>query len=98
MNNLFKTKENIEEEFLIELDPNIEILFAQYTYEDYYGSAFVLFTLNGELFEAHGDHCSCHGLQGQWKPEKTSKEYLLSLPEHYWDDRPGALTIVQNLP
>lgn len=31
--------------------------------------AFVVFRRAGELYEAHGSHCSCHGFEGQWEPE-----------------------------
>jgi hypothetical protein len=32
----------------------------------------------GNLFEAHGSHCSCYGFEGQFKPELTSEVYLKS--------------------
>jgi hypothetical protein len=32
----------------------------------------------GRLYEVIGSHCSCMGFEDQWKPEITSKEYLLS--------------------
>lgn len=54
----------------------VNILFASYAYEDYSGSAFVLFEKDGELYEVHGSHCSCYGLEGQWNPEKTSLKAL----------------------
>ena len=47
------------------------ILFAWYEYEDYNGNAYVLFERGGKLFEVHGGHCSCYGLEGQWEPEET---------------------------
>lgn len=59
------------------------IIIASYTYEDYSGSAFVLFQKEGKLFEVHGSHCSCYGLSEgdysggattQWQPEETSAE------------------------
>ena len=63
-----------------------EVLLASYTYEDYSGSAFVLFRRGGKLYEVNGSHCSCYGLedrsysgewgQTQWEPEETSKEAL----------------------
>lgn len=49
-----------------------DILFAYYMYEDYSGRAFVLYRKTRVLYEAHGSHCSCDGLQGQWKPERTT--------------------------
>lgn len=32
----------------------------------------------GKVFEIHGSHCSCYGFEGQFKPEATTAEYLLS--------------------
>lgn len=54
-----------------------EILLASYGYGDYSGDAFVLFRKNTTLYEVNGSHCSCRGLEGQWEPEKTTKEALL---------------------
>lgn len=54
----------------------IEVLLASYTYRDYEGEAFVLFRKDGQLFEVNGGHCSCYGLEGQWKPEETTIEAL----------------------
>lgn len=53
-----------------------QFIIADYTYENYSGSSFVLFTENGKLYENHGSHCSCYGLEGQWSPEETSVEEL----------------------
>lgn len=84
--NLFNNNEDIEREFRIKLDPDMNILLAFYEYEDYSGDAFVLFEQNGKLYEVHGSHCSCFGLSEesyaddepstQWKPEETSIESL----------------------
>jgi hypothetical protein len=71
-----------------------EVLLASYTYEDYSGSAFVLFRRDGKLYEVNGSHCSCHGLEAQsyrdnesrtqWEPEETSKEALEKrIDNHY---------------
>lgn len=49
-----------------------EILFASYGGAAYEGDAIVLFEREGKLFEVHGGHCSCYGLEGQWTPEETS--------------------------
>ena len=54
----------------------VNIVFAYYSYEDYTGRAFVLFTKEDKLYEVHGSHCSCYGLEGQWEPEETSVELL----------------------
>ncbi len=53
-----------------------EVIIAGYEYENYEGSAFVLYEKNGKLYEANGGHCSCYGLEGQWKPEETTWEAL----------------------
>jgi hypothetical protein len=62
-----------------------DVLFASYTYEDYSGSAFVLFKRNGKFFEVNGSHCSCFGLSesdycgdttSQWQPEEVTVEAL----------------------
>jgi hypothetical protein len=49
-----------------------EVLFASYGGGDYDGDAFVVFVRDGKLYEVHGSHCSCNGLEGQWSPEETS--------------------------
>lgn len=40
------------------------------------GEAFVLFVEDNRLYEVHGSHCSCYGLEGQWEPEETLLEAL----------------------
>ena len=65
-----------------------KILLAAYYDEDYEGDAYVLFERGGKLWEVHGSHCSCNGLEGQWDPEETSWEYFRS--EHYYMPRPVA--------
>lgn len=55
----------------------VEILVASYTYEYYSGSAYVLFSREGKLFEVHGSHCSCYDLEGQWEPEEADREAIL---------------------
>lgn len=77
-------REGMREDFAISDEElrGIEVLLASYTYEDYEGSAFVLFRKNGKLFEVNGGHCSCYGLEGQWEPEETSVESLKHRLEH----------------
>lgn len=53
-----------------------DILLASYTLEFYDGAAFVLFRRDGKLFEVHGGHCSCYGLENQWEPEETTAEAI----------------------
>ncbi len=52
------------------------VLVASYTYDDYSGSAYVLFERDGKLYEVHGSHCSCYGLEGQWEPEETFEDAI----------------------
>jgi hypothetical protein len=73
----FENKQDIEDSFDIELLEDIKILFSYYSHGNYEGSAFVLFEQNGILYEVNGFHCSCHGLEGQWEPEATTKESIL---------------------
>lgn len=75
---LFDTPDNVYREFQdyserekSELPSNLVLLYADYTYEDYSGDAYVL-GYNKEkkqFFEVHGSHCSCYGLEGQWDEE-----------------------------
>ena len=55
----------------------VTILLAYYLYEDYSGEAYVLFERDGDLFEVHGSHCSCYGLEGQWEPFRVEKQEIL---------------------
>lgn len=57
-----------------------EMLFASYETPGYEGYALVLVEREGQLFEVHGSHCSCYGLEGQWQPEATSWSALAMRP------------------
>jgi len=48
------------------------ILYAKYRYEDYSGSAYILYMIEDKMYEVHGSHCSCNGLEGQWSPEEVT--------------------------
>lgn len=67
------------------------IIYAGYTYEDYSGSAVVVFELYGEVFENHDGHCSCNGLE-HWDPERTSVDAIRMRPNHAWPGLQEALT------
>ncbi len=49
-----------------------QILFASYGQGSYDGDAIVIYTDHETLYEVNASHCSCYGLEGQWKPEETS--------------------------
>lgn len=74
----FDDKADVASQFNTTLADDIDIVFAWYTYEDYSGDAFVLFTQGGKLYEVNGGHCSCYGLEDQWEPEVTSVAALRS--------------------
>jgi hypothetical protein len=40
----------------------------------------------GKLFEVTGSHCSCFGFEGQFTPEETSVEYLISDKAYFGRD------------
>ena len=57
---------------------HVDVLLASYGTDNYIGNAFVLFRNNkdGQLYENHGSHCSCYGLENQWREELTTIESL----------------------
>lgn len=55
---------------------DIDVVFASYNTESYEGDAIVVFRRDGKLFESHGSHCSCYGLEDQWGPEEATVESL----------------------
>jgi uncharacterized protein (DUF1330 family) len=68
---LFENQEDVLNAFEVPESERegIFICAAEYEYEDYDGRASVVFYQNGTLYEVHGSHCSCYGLEGQWEPE-----------------------------
>jgi hypothetical protein len=48
------------------------VLFASYGGVYYEGDAIVIYRQDDALYEVHGSHCSCYGLEDQWKPEETT--------------------------
>ena len=71
----WKTYEDVLGDYGDNLPPEDDIVYAGYTYEDYSGSALIVFRKDGKLFENNDGHCSCHGLE-HWAPEETSVEAL----------------------
>jgi len=81
---LFTSNEDICHEFQIDEKElkDAYVHAAVYRYEDYSGSALVLFEKNGKLFSVHGSHCSCNGLEDQWEPGEISWKLVL----HWLDE------------
>ncbi len=84
-----------------------QILFASYGGASYEGDAFVLYEREGKLYEVSGGHCSCFGLEGQWKPEETAwaalamrkrdgKPYEMFLTDHDNDARAAYWSLVDS--
>lgn len=48
-----------------------DVFIAVYEPGDYSGRAFALFLHEGKLYEVHGSHCSCNGLEECWDPSET---------------------------
>lgn len=55
---------------------DINILFASYGQDNYFGDAWVLYEKDGKLYEVNGSHCSCYGLENQWNPEEVMLKEL----------------------
>lgn len=53
-----------------------EVIFAGYNTPSYEGYALVIYRNGEDYFSVEGSHCSCYGLEGQWKPEQYTKEVL----------------------
>ena len=71
--------ENIIEEFNEDAYAyrDAELIYASYDIDGYEGEAFVLFWMDNKLYEAHGSHCSCYGLEDQWDPEIAELDAIL---------------------
>src|SRR5436190_5375054 len=67
-----------------------EVVYAGYTYEDYSGSALVVFVRDGAWFENHDSHCSCYGLEC-WRPEGALPEAIAK-----YEGWPGLAEAVRN--
>lgn len=83
----FSSRADVEENFRITLRPTDEILVAHYSgygtdESDYEVWARVLFVdrsvTPAQLYEVHGSHCSCFGLEDQWKPEPVTLHNVLA--------------------
>jgi hypothetical protein len=74
----------------VPIDPGGEILAAYYSYEDYSGDAAVIVRgRDGVLREVYGSHCSCYGLEDQWKPEEVVPSELLARAERRFAEEPS---------
>lgn len=72
----WNTDKDVYSSFQTDINPNNNILFAAYEYIYYSGNAIVIFERDSKLYEVHGSHCSCNGLEGQWNEEDTTWEAI----------------------
>ena len=76
----FQDRYDVAREFSVPVEEfdEYEILIAIYDLsEAYSGDAYVLmYRKDAGLYEAHGSHCSCYGLEGQFEPESVPVEAL----------------------
>jgi len=68
----FKDNQSIEDAYKCKITDGAEILLAYYGYGSCCGVSFVIYRLDGKLYEVNGSHCSCYGLKDQWSPEETT--------------------------
>ena len=73
---IWKSRDDVVNNYGKDTPTEDEIIYAGYTYEDYSGAALVVYMRDGVLYENNDGHCSCYGLE-DWNPEETSKEALL---------------------
>lgn len=71
----------VQKEFDTTAPEPAQVIFADYEYENYSGSADVLFRDGDNFVYASGSHCSCYGLEGQWEPETYAPDELLGQVE-----------------
>lgn len=64
-----------------ETDQDKLVLFAAYDTPSYEGYAMVVYVQNGKFYLADGSHCSCFGLEDQWKPEEMPLKALLKMAD-----------------
>lgn len=68
----WQKREDIENDFCIKLEDDVNIIIAAYDTPDYSGEAYVLYEQKDKLYEVFGSHCSCFGLETQWEPTETT--------------------------
>jgi len=55
-----------------------QIIIAILNDHGYEEDSYFLMSKDGKLYENFAGHCSCMGFEGQFQPEETSVEYLMS--------------------
>jgi hypothetical protein len=74
---IFQSWADVQREYEMDWAEPDEVLYANYSYEDYTGDSDVVYRNGPSIFWQRGSHCSCFGLEGQWDPEEYSPELFV---------------------
>lgn len=93
----FSSWKSVQKNFETDFPEPPEVLAASYEYANYYGTAWVVYAdESGIIWEVHGSHCSCYGLEGQWAPElmgpRSIALKMIKMRNYYKYDRLKAET------
>lgn len=78
--NRWKSWKDVAGDFQITLPEPEEVIFADYTHADCCGDAFVVYREGDKYFTVTGSHCSCYGLEDEWKTEEyPSLDFLIEV-------------------
>lgn len=83
----FSSWSDVRSYFEIDVAEPDQVLYAVYDCPDYEGYADVIYRVGDRFYWAHGSHCSCYGLEGQWDPEEYSQQELAEVllrGDHFW--------------
>lgn len=64
----FSSWADVQKEYAMSEPEPKYVIFAYYTYEDYSGTACVLYWDDGKYYLDESGHCSCYGLEDTWEP------------------------------
>lgn len=88
---LFGSWADVQSQFEMSMPQPDEVIYAEYDRPGYEGYANVIYRNGDRFYWAHGSHCSCYGLEGQWDPEEYDARtltYILRRGRHWrLDDR-----------
>lgn len=90
---------DVQRDFRMEEKEPTEVLYASYTYENYSGSADVLYRKGRKYYYVNGGHCSCYGLEDQWSPTEYTKRQLIAMFKQpatwgFWHDQKEAMLAI----
>lgn len=56
-----------------------QIIFYEYETGSYDGDALCIYQKDNNFYIVEAGHCSCYGLEDQWRPDKTTWEALIKM-------------------